>query len=161
CMTKIRKLQLFTALLLAGVSPASQAAVFFTDNFTNGSTVNGTSTPGGTPTASSTSYDIASTKNATASTISSGVLTLKLNAATTSGWVESQALFATNQVSLTAVNDYIEMTVVFTNTARTLLAGGNASLLYLGLYNSGGDRKSTRLNSSHRTISYAVFCLKK
>src|SRR5438094_1608105 len=25
----------------------------------------------------------------------------------------------------------------------------------------GPDRKSTRLNSSHRTISYAVFCLKK
>src|SRR5437867_9254148 len=24
-----------------------------------------------------------------------------------------------------------------------------------------GDRKSTRLNSSHRTSSYAVFCLKK
>src|SRR5207248_6823807 len=27
--------------------------------------------------------------------------------------------------------------------------------------NADGDRKSTRLNSSHRTISYAVFCLKK
>src|SRR5437879_11329514 len=27
-----------------------------------------------------------------------------------------------------------------------------------GIY---GDRKSTRLNSSHRCISYAVFCLKK
>src|SRR5256886_10235940 len=26
---------------------------------------------------------------------------------------------------------------------------------------SGGDRKSTRLNSSHSQISYAVFCLKK
>src|SRR2546421_3403836 len=26
---------------------------------------------------------------------------------------------------------------------------------------SGGDRKSTRLNSSHDQISYAVFCLKK
>src|SRR5437867_6634017 len=26
---------------------------------------------------------------------------------------------------------------------------------------TGRDRKSTRLNSSHRTISYAVFCLKK
>src|SRR5437762_10750424 len=25
----------------------------------------------------------------------------------------------------------------------------------------GGDRKSTRLNSSHRCISYAVLCLKK
>src|SRR5256885_12200856 len=27
--------------------------------------------------------------------------------------------------------------------------------------NSHGDRKSTRLNSSHLVISYAVFCLKK
>src|SRR5256885_10048204 len=27
--------------------------------------------------------------------------------------------------------------------------------------NAGGDRKSTRLNSSHLVISYAVFCLKK
>src|SRR5690349_22810172 len=26
---------------------------------------------------------------------------------------------------------------------------------------TGGDRKSTRLNSSHVEISYAVFCLKK
>src|SRR5436305_10038824 len=26
---------------------------------------------------------------------------------------------------------------------------------------AGGDRKSTRLNSSHVRISYAVFCLKK
>src|SRR5258708_16253035 len=27
--------------------------------------------------------------------------------------------------------------------------------------NAGADRKSTRLNSSHQIISYAVFCLKK
>src|SRR5437762_9080242 len=30
-----------------------------------------------------------------------------------------------------------------------------------GSAHSHGDRKSTRLNSSHRCISYAVFCLKK
>src|SRR2546422_5629423 len=30
-----------------------------------------------------------------------------------------------------------------------------------GLTGGGGDRKSTRLNSSHGYISYAVFCLKK
>ena len=30
-----------------------------------------------------------------------------------------------------------------------------------GFSENVGDRKSTRLNSSHRTISYAVFCLKK
>src|SRR5437762_9390200 len=28
-------------------------------------------------------------------------------------------------------------------------------------WGGSGDRKSTRLNSSHRCISYAVFCLKK
>src|SRR2546430_13173654 len=33
----------------------------------------------------------------------------------------------------------------------------NDSRLHFGL----GDRKSTRLNSSHSQISYAVFCLKK
>src|SRR6266705_3569946 len=31
----------------------------------------------------------------------------------------------------------------------------------LGSSSRSRDRKSTRLNSSHRTISYAVFCLKK
>src|SRR3712207_8911629 len=30
-----------------------------------------------------------------------------------------------------------------------------------GAGRGGGDRKSTRLNSSHANISYAVFCLKK
>src|SRR5256885_15857008 len=38
-----------------------------------------------------------------------------------------------------------------------LSAGRNAVGLILG----NGDRKSTRLNSSHLVISYAVFCLKK
>src|SRR3712207_8741482 len=31
----------------------------------------------------------------------------------------------------------------------------------LSRLNGRGDRKSTRLNSSHANISYAVFCLKK
>src|SRR3712207_7518713 len=30
-----------------------------------------------------------------------------------------------------------------------------------GAFFNSGDRKSTRLNSSHANISYAVFCLKK
>src|SRR2546426_5709686 len=30
-----------------------------------------------------------------------------------------------------------------------------------GVHYTGRDRKSTRLNSSHLVISYAVFCLKK
>src|SRR5436309_12372997 len=35
------------------------------------------------------------------------------------------------------------------------------SSLRLGLSSTPGDRKSTRLNTSHVKISYAVFCLKK
>src|SRR5256886_3217317 len=49
------------------------------------------------------------------------------------------------------------------------LAGPSVALLdvlqhLVGLLDrhvEGGDRKSTRLNSSHSQISYAVFCLKK
>src|SRR2546430_11193527 len=38
----------------------------------------------------------------------------------------------------------------------------HARLLFVGVKTFfAGDRKSTRLNSSHSQISYAVFCLKK
>src|SRR3712207_6848469 len=46
----------------------------------------------------------------------------------------------------------------------TGIGGGVIShgILLRGAQGSGGeDRKSTRLNSSHANISYAVFCLKK
>src|ERR1035441_7733023 len=36
-----------------------------------------------------------------------------------------------------------------------------ARLVYQGAQAARGDRKSTRLNSSHLGISYAVFCLEK
>src|SRR2546422_6351260 len=39
--------------------------------------------------------------------------------------------------------------------------GGGMYLLALEVDNLDEDRKSTRLNSSHGYISYAVFCLKK
>src|SRR5688572_31065963 len=42
-----------------------------------------------------------------------------------------------------------------TKPILSMFAGGNALVLDIG------DRKSTRLNSSHSQISYAVFCLKK
>src|SRR3712207_8604201 len=41
-----------------------------------------------------------------------------------------------------------------------LVGGGDGGLLFLRLAEDR-DRKSTRLNSSHANISYAVFCLKK
>src|SRR5258707_12017572 len=50
------------------------------------------------------------------------------------------------------------------STAQTLYAAAgppNTSGALLGIYKTVEDRKSTRLNSSHANISYAVFCLKK
>src|SRR3712207_7390523 len=47
---------------------------------------------------------------------------------------------------------------------RYVLAGGELAAMVLAdtvLRKLPGDRKSTRLNSSHANISYAVFCLKK
>src|SRR5437763_13401801 len=40
-------------------------------------------------------------------------------------------------------------------------ANGRSACVLRGDGVHGADRKSTRLNSSHRCISYAVFCLKK
>src|SRR2546430_7890499 len=42
----------------------------------------------------------------------------------------------------------------------TALAELHEGEVVLDLGSGGGDRKSTRLNSSHSQISYAVFCLK-
>src|SRR2546427_2158423 len=47
-------------------------------------------------------------------------------------------------------------------TAATCRASGERLAPGMGRANeTGQDRKSTRLNSSHSQISYAVFCLKK
>src|SRR5258708_17678411 len=64
----------------------------------------------------------------------------------------------------------------YTTLFRSDLIAGNVDMMFDGLGSSaqhiksgriralmvsGEDRKSTRLNSSHQIISYAVFCLKK
>jgi fibronectin-binding autotransporter adhesin len=140
-MKKNRNVYLAFALGLAMAPVGLNATTFFTDNFSNGSTTNLLSVPGGTPTASFTSYDIASTKSTIPGTngvsIAAGDLRLALAAATSTGWVEAQALFTTNPVALSAVNDYIEFTIVFTNTGGTLLMGGGTSGIWMGLFNSG------------------------
>src|SRR5207245_6103372 len=55
-------------------------------------------------------------------------------------------------LSLTVLKSYDEATASLKRLNRLLLGLGLAAVL---------DRKSTRLNSSHGSISYAVFCLKK
>src|SRR3712207_8179523 len=53
--------------------------------------------------------------------------------------------------------------LVSTTVYRNTFFAKRTTLHALGLQipKDNGDRKSTRLNSSHANISYAVFCLKK
>src|SRR3712207_8399866 len=59
--------------------------------------------------------------------------------------------------------DHYVLTHVFGSILGLILAifGTFALGVYLSRSRAGRDRKSTRLNSSHANISYAVFCLKK
>src|SRR5690606_41249181 len=50
---------------------------------------------------------------------------------------------------------------LFSLVQADLQRSGYIDLIAAGVVLTGGDRKSTRLNSSHVKISYAVFCLKK
>src|SRR2546430_12058939 len=61
--------------------------------------------------------------------------------------------------------DCVAVTITAPSTAQAQLSGTRLLLIYpnsgLILFPAALDRKSTRLNSSHSQISYAVFCLKK
>src|SRR5690625_4487429 len=69
------------------------------------------------------------------------------------GWAKSRARVK-NQLSVLEVTS--DLTAALSPT-RTVIDGDAIP----GMVTLEGDRKSTRLNSSHVAISYAVFCLKK
>src|SRR5690349_23920911 len=64
---------------------------------------------------------------------------------------------ARTEVSTLSLHDALP---IYTPTARLASGTHTVTPLYLGATFTA-DRKSTRLNSSHVEISYAVFCLKK
>src|SRR3712207_8285565 len=61
-----------------------------------------------------------------------------------------------SDLTSTIMADCTEIEHVFSHAVPQLFAA-LGSILLIAI----GDRKSTRLNSSHANISYAVFCLKK
>src|SRR5258708_12444719 len=67
----------------------------------------------------------------------------------------SRGLAQTRRASQRALYQAIEKRGVVDATRRPY------ARKHRGRGESGQDRKSTRLNSSHQIISYAVFCLKK
>ena len=117
---------------LALFGSSVMAVTIFSDDF-SASTLNVTP---GTPAANSTTYEVASTKN-TSSSIAAGDLELMM-ASTSSGFIEAQALFASSPVVLSNPGDYVDFTMVFTNSGGILLSGKSNSSLTMGLFSAGG-----------------------
>src|SRR3712207_7036379 len=78
---------------------------------------------------------------------------------------------ATTEIYTLSLHDALPILVPCSKVVTDKAAAGRLRLMYhdrlLGGtgrpcgHRTGADRKSTRLNSSHANISYAVFCLKK
>src|SRR5438094_1523818 len=69
---------------------------------------------------------------------------------------------ATTEIYTLSLHDALPIFVDEKTSSQ--IANESASALTISAFDFSScsrDRKSTRLNSSHRTISYAVFCLKK
>ena len=132
--------------LIAGAAVFAEAAPVFTDTFTNGSTLFGSSVPGGTPTASFTSYQLASGgRNAAVSsfvnTVSGSALRLTWSGSGSSNLAEGAAIFTTTPVALTAPGDAINVRYTFTNSGNVMsgpMQGAN-SAIGIGLFNSNGS----------------------
>ena len=134
-MKKFIQFRLVFALLTVVGSAAATADTFFSDNFTTGSTLN---QPVATPTATSTSYQTAVGLANSLTNISPGHISLTFPN-TTSILGEFYGLFTNTPVALSAVGDYIAISVVFTNTANILSGLAAAgSTINIGLFNSGG-----------------------
>lgn len=152
----VRKLQLAVAgaaLATLCASRGADAAVAFSDTFST-STLNAASPAA--PTGTNTNYAVLSSKNTTASSISSGDLKLNM-ASTSSGFIETQALFSAAPLALAASGDYVQLQFTFTNTARILTTGN--STLNVGLFDSNGTSPVTggQMNNGQMVDTQSAF----
>src|SRR5689334_24217106 len=68
---------------------------------------------------------------------------------------------ATTEIYTLSLHDALPIFMHVLGTAAISAARSGAARAVAPILKEIGDRKSTRLNSSHSSISYAVFCLKK
>jgi len=140
-MKKILNLRIVIALLLlvASMAATAQTTNIFVDNFTAGSTVN-SATPANATNSNATYYNSTAYEQISAKPWLPNPAIIAPNdlrfgiGPTTSGTCEIQALFATNAIAMTQIGDFLQMTVVFTNTQGVL---AQTCQLGMGMYNSG------------------------
>ena len=144
-----------SSMIAAALPLAGLGNIVFNDNFTNGSTVQSGSPAN--PTANSTAYEYF-VQGTTPSASITASHALQLNGHNSMSQLsEVQALFTTTPVTLATVGDYIDLTVVFTNTQNIYPVAGT-NTLNIGLFNSGGAKpvQGVRLDASGSGTNGAV-----
>src|SRR5258708_27277440 len=68
---------------------------------------------------------------------------------------------ATTEIYTLSLHDALPILIELSVVVPVVAAAGSVVILTVVSVRIREDRKSTRLNSSHQIISYAVFCLKK
>ena len=142
------KRSFLVALSFAAPMAVVAQTIVFNDTFGSGNATVQSATPQ-PPTANSTAFEyFQQGANPTTPTIAPGDLHLA-GRTTSSSISEVQALFSTTPVTLTTIGDYLELTIVFTDT-QNIFPAGSASTLNIGLYNSGASSpvKGVRLDST-------------
>src|SRR5437762_8523738 len=93
---------------------------------------------------------------------------LAVNRNWSSRWYANSRSFAPMLAEDIKVRDFLKRKLAHASVGRVLIErpAKDARITIFSarpgvVIGKKGDRKSTRLNSSHRCISYAVFCLKK
>jgi len=127
-----RSIFVLSAIGVLTTVTTARSATAFLDDF-SASSLN-SFTPN-VPTEAATSYQLFSSKGwVPAPSVAANNLRFGINP-TTSGHIEAQALFTTTPLNLTAVGDYVELVVTFTNSSGLLAQSG---MMGFGLYDSGG-----------------------
>ncbi|MGD0464780.1 MAG: PEP-CTERM sorting domain-containing protein [Tepidisphaeraceae bacterium] len=152
-----RNVILAGACLAGGIAiafPQASQGALLTNVVFNDTLATSTLGTGNAPTSSSTSYDVASSKQATASSITGGGPLSLIMVSTTSGINEAQALFTSSPVTLTNVGDAVELTMTFTDTSDVLTSTlSKSSAVYIGLYSSGGSSPYTNLENGSSSVN--------
>jgi hypothetical protein len=125
-------------LALLTVAASAQTTVYST-NFSSGALrTSGSTYNTGDWTLASTKNTLGGSGSGSASLSGSG-LAFGM-ASTTSGFVETQTRFTDSPITLTNINDYVQLKIAFTNNAKVVGGtAGTSSSIAIGLFDTGGS----------------------
>jgi hypothetical protein len=148
----MKRLSLIALTFAMPLAVMAAPTTVFNDTFTGSDTYNVTAV---TPTSTYTTWQPLGQKSVTIGSPGSGDLQFTFTGPTSSGWGEVQAMFASTPVTLATVGNSISLMIVFTDgytgASGSLLRGNSGSLLWDGLYNSGGSAPLSGLGSAGLT----------